>query len=60
MAVSSRGILTLESIDSEMAARVLKNLIPMYGRMIHDDVGNEFSQKYGLLVKLLIPLIVPT
>lgn len=48
MAVSSRGILTLESIDSEMAARVLKNLIPMYGRMIHDDVGNEFSQKYGL------------
>lgn len=48
MAVSSRGIFTLESVDTEIASRVLKNLIPMYGRMIHDDVGNEISQKYGL------------
>lgn len=48
MAVSARGILTLESIDTEMAARVLKNLIPMYGRMIHDKAGNETSQNYGL------------
>lgn len=48
MAVSARGILTLESIDQEMADRVLKNLIPMYGRMIHDLSGNEISQKYGL------------
>lgn len=48
MAVSARGILTLESIDTEMAGRALKNLIPMYGRMIHDGIGNEFSQKYGL------------
>lgn len=48
MAVSARGILTLDTIDPEMSARVLKNLIPMYGRMIHDDAGNEISQKYGL------------
>lgn len=48
MAVSSRGITTLESIDPEMSKRVLKNLIPMYGRMVHDMVGNEISQAYGL------------
>lgn len=48
MAVSARGILTLQSIDEDMSQRVLKNLIPMYGRMIHDPAGNEISQKYGL------------
>lgn len=48
MAVSSRGILALEQVDKEMADRVLKNLIPMRGRMVHDLAGNEISQNYGL------------
>ncbi|VVT50622.1 uncharacterized protein SAPINGB_P002825 [Magnusiomyces paraingens] len=48
MAVSARGILTLDSIDQDMSDRVLQNLIPMHGRMIHDLAGDEISQKYGL------------
>lgn len=48
MAVSARGILALERVDQEMADRVLKNLIPMRGRMVHDLLGNEISQNYGL------------
>lgn len=48
MAVSSRGILALETVDKAMADRVLKNLIPMHGRMVHDVNGNETSQNYGL------------
>ncbi|KAF5101701.1 hypothetical protein D0Z00_000775 [Geotrichum galactomycetum] len=48
MAVSSRGILALETVDKAMADRVLKNLIPMRARMVHDLAGNEISQNYGL------------
>lgn len=48
MAVSARGILGLEQVDKAMADRVLKNLIPMRGRMVHDLAGNEISQNYGL------------
>ena len=48
MAVSARGILALETVDKEMADRVLQNLIPMRGRMVHDVAGNETSQNYGL------------
>lgn len=48
LAVSSRGINALEKIDNEMADRVLKDVIPMYGRMVHDLKGNQHSQQYGL------------
>lgn len=48
LAVSSRGILAIESINKEMAARVLKDLIPMRGRMIHLLNGDLQSQDYGL------------
>lgn len=48
MAVSARGILALETVDKAMADRVLQNLIPMHGRMVHDLLGNEISQNYGL------------
>jgi kynurenine 3-monooxygenase len=48
LAVSSRGIRALRSVDSEMANRVLKDLVPMHGRMIHDLNGNQTCQKYGL------------
>ncbi|CUM62640.1 uncharacterized protein PRCAT00000194001 [Priceomyces carsonii] len=48
LAVSSRGIRALEYVDKAMAKRVLENIIPMYGRMIHDKRGRQESQKYGL------------
>lgn len=48
LAVSSRGILAVENIDKAMAARVLKDLVPMHGRMIHLLNGEQQSQNYGL------------
>lgn len=48
LAVSDRGIRALNYVDKEMANRVLENVIPMYGRMIHDLLGNQESQQYGL------------
>lgn len=48
LAVSARGILAMKSIDNDMAERVLRDLIPMSGRMIHDLDGSQTSQKYGL------------
>ena len=41
-------VLALETVDKAMADRVLKNLIPMRARMVHDLAGNEISQNYGL------------
>jgi kynurenine 3-monooxygenase len=48
LAVSDRGIRGLEYVDPEMATRVLKDIIPMYGRMIHTLDGKQESQIYGL------------
>jgi kynurenine 3-monooxygenase len=48
LAVSARGILALKSVDREMADRVLSDLIPMSGRMIHGLDGSQKSQNYGL------------
>lgn len=48
LAVSDRGIRALKYVDEEMATRVLENVIPMHGRMIHDLSGNQESQIYGL------------
>ena len=49
LAVSDRGIRALKSVDKDMAERILKHVIPMYGRMIHDMTGTkQQSQKYGL------------
>lgn len=48
LAVSDRGIRGLEYVDKAMAGRVLKDIIPMYGRMIHTLDGKEESQIYGL------------
>jgi kynurenine 3-monooxygenase len=48
LAVSDRGIRALEFVDKEMSERVLKDIIPMYGRMIHTRDGRQESQKYGL------------
>ncbi|ANB11977.1 kynurenine 3-monooxygenase [Sugiyamaella lignohabitans] len=48
LAVSARGITALRSVDEEMADRVLKDLVPMHGRMVHDLNGKQICQKYGL------------
>ena len=48
LAVSDRGIRALKYVDENMAERVLKDVIPMHGRMIHDLNGNQESQTYGL------------
>lgn len=49
LAVSDRGIRAMKYVDEEMASRVLKHVIPMKGRMIHDITGTkQESQLYGL------------
>lgn len=48
LAISARGITSLEFVDPEMAERVLKDIIPMKGRMIHHLDGRQESQIYGL------------
>jgi kynurenine 3-monooxygenase len=45
LALSSRGINALKKVG--MDAEVLKDAIPMYGRMIHDIKGETFLQPYG-------------
>ena len=46
LAISSRGIAALQAVDSAAAARFLKTVIPMRGRMIHDIHGTQHSQQY--------------
>lgn len=46
LAISSRGIAALQAVDSAAAARFLKTVIPMRGRMIHDIHGIQHSQQY--------------
>ncbi|QLG73337.1 hypothetical protein HG535_0E04210 [Zygotorulaspora mrakii] len=48
LAISSRGISSLEFVDDEVAKRALRDIIPMKGRMIHDSSGRQESQIYGL------------
>lgn len=49
LAVSDRGIRAMRYVDKEIADRVLKHVIPMKGRMIHDISGKkQESQVYGL------------
>ncbi|SCU97598.1 LADA_0H07118g1_1 [Lachancea dasiensis] len=48
LAISARGITSLEFIDKQISERVLRDIIPMHGRMIHDRDGNQEAQDYGL------------
>lgn len=49
LAVSDRGIRALRYLSEDMAQRILKDVIPMKGRMIHDITGSkQESQIYGL------------
>ncbi|KAF8758419.1 Kynurenine 3-monooxygenase [Rhizoctonia solani] len=46
LAISSRGISALCVVDPAIAERFMKNVIPMHGRMIHDNLGQCHSQLY--------------
>ncbi|KAJ1310429.1 hypothetical protein OPQ81_007162 [Rhizoctonia solani] len=46
LAISSRGISALCVVDPAIADRFMQNVIPMRGRMIHDNVGQCQSQLY--------------
>lgn len=48
LAVLDRGIRALNAVDLEMSLRVLKNILPMRGRMLHDLQGRQSSMRYGL------------
>ncbi|EJS44604.1 bna4p [Saccharomyces arboricola H-6] len=48
LAISARGIDALKSIDFDACGRILQDMIPMKGRMIHDLKGEQESQLYGL------------
>lgn len=48
LAISARGITSLEYVDKEISKRVLKDIIPMQGRMIHNLRGHQEAQNYGL------------
>lgn len=48
LALSARGLRTLESIDPDMAKRVESFFVPMHGRMVHDVEKHQSSVNYGL------------
>ncbi|CAH6720724.1 kynurenine 3-monooxygenase [[Candida] jaroonii] len=48
LSLSNRGIRTLKLVNPELCDTIMKETVPLYGRMIHDLKGNEISQKYGL------------
>ncbi|KAI9294664.1 FAD/NAD(P)-binding domain-containing protein [Neoconidiobolus thromboides FSU 785] len=47
LALSHRGISALKKSGLNLDKLILKNCIPMKGRMIHDLNGNQTSQAYG-------------
>lgn len=48
LAMSSRGIAALASVDPALAERFMDTVIPMRGRMIHDAKGRTSSQVYDI------------
>ncbi|RLV91018.1 Kynurenine 3-monooxygenase [Spathaspora sp. JA1] len=49
LAISNRGISAMKYVDEDMAQRILQQIVPMKGRMIHDITGTkQESQLYGL------------
>ncbi|CAE6504132.1 unnamed protein product [Rhizoctonia solani] len=46
LAISSRGISALRVVDPAIADRFMQSVIPMHGRMIHDNLGRCQSQLY--------------
>lgn len=45
LALSNRGLRALEKVN--MASEVLKHAIPMHGRMMHPNQGENYYQPYG-------------
>ncbi|RKP24767.1 hypothetical protein SYNPS1DRAFT_33143 [Syncephalis pseudoplumigaleata] len=48
LALSTRGILALRGTKLNLDEEVLREAIPMRGRMIHDQHGRQSSQAYGV------------
>jgi kynurenine 3-monooxygenase len=48
LALSHRGIEAIQSIDSQLSNNILNASVPMFGRTIHDELGDVFFQPYGL------------
>ncbi|KAJ9110477.1 hypothetical protein QFC19_001603 [Naganishia cerealis] len=46
LAISSRGLEALKSVDPSLAEELLSQAIPMKGRMIHHNDGRQESQLY--------------
>ena len=46
LAISARGLAAIQAIDPAAADRFLSTVIPMRGRMIHDEQGHQESQPY--------------
>lgn len=46
LAISSRGLEALRSVDPTIAENFLEEAIPMKGRMIHHTDGRQESQLY--------------
>lgn len=47
LAISARGIATLRSIDPALALRVTNGAVPIEGRMVHDEAGEQTPIPYG-------------
>lgn len=48
LAISARGIAALEAVDSDMGKRVLGDMMPMRGRLVHRSNGSESKQPYDI------------
>lgn len=49
LAVSNRGLRAVANVDEKLTRKILRHVIPMKGRMIHDKTGlKQESQLYGL------------
>lgn len=47
LALSHRGIRSLEAADNQLCKRVLAEAVPMYGRQMHDEAGHLSFQPYS-------------
>lgn len=47
LALSHRGLRALKAADTELAALVLDQAVPMYGRQMHDEQGHLSFQPYS-------------
>lgn len=48
LAISSRGLRSLQSIDPKLCEALAPEIVPMTGRMVHSKKGETFGVTYGL------------